>query len=297
MAKACSFQFYPEDWLSNIKLQLCSMTSQGLLINLMCLMHQSEKYGYLLINGSKPIQNQSKTNLKPIQKLFRMNSKTFNNALNELLDYGVLKQDDDGVLFCRRMVQDEHIRQLRKEAGEKGGNPAFKLGKPNPYYKDNQKDKQKDKQKITPSSSSSSSSSSSPSKEDKEKILLAPEDTELALYLSKLMTDNNPDRKPTSESILNKWANTCRLMRERDKRTKQGIKDHISFSQQDEFWKQNILSMDKLRKQYDTLTLKMKKDDTPGHNFTDDISEIGGMEALKRFGERHNVNMEEDDND
>ena len=150
--KAPAFQFYPADWLNDIKLQSCSMAAQGLFINMICLMHQSEKYGYLLINGLKPSS-------KVTQKLLRFDSKNaqrwYKKLTGELLEFGVLKQTEDGIYYCERMVKDEHIRKVRREAGLKGGNPNLKLGKPNPYYLD----KQKDKQKITPSSSSSSSSS------------------------------------------------------------------------------------------------------------------------------------------
>jgi len=124
------------------------MTAQGVLINMICLMHQSKKYGYLLINGSKPDH-------KTIIKLLRTHHKTFISSVNQLLLCGALKQTKEGIYYCERMVKDEHIRQVRRKAGLKGGNPNLKKGKPNPYYLD----KQKDKQKITPSSSSSSSSS------------------------------------------------------------------------------------------------------------------------------------------
>lgn len=147
-AKSPSFQFYPADWLTDIKLQTCSLAAQGLLINLMCLMHQSTQYGYLLINGDKP-------DLKTSKNLLRVHHNTYLRLSKELITKGVLMVDKNGVLFCERMVKDEYIRQVRREAGFKGGNPNLKLGYPNPYYLD----KQKDNQKITPSSSSSSSSS------------------------------------------------------------------------------------------------------------------------------------------
>jgi hypothetical protein len=72
------------------------------------------------------------------------------------------------------------------------------------------------------------------------------------------MTENNPSRKQESEAQLVKWANEARLMRERENRTPEGIEERIRFSQNDDFWKQNILSMSALRRQYDRLTLKME---------------------------------------
>lgn len=150
MAKQPAFQFYPADWLNDVKLQACSMAAQGLLINMMCLMHQSEKYGYCLINGDKP-------SIKQLKNLLRVHHKTFIKLIKELLKNGVIKEIN-GVYYCKRMVQDEAFRQMRRKCGTLGGNPNFKKGKPNPYYFDNQKDNQK----ITPSSSSSSSSSLQP---------------------------------------------------------------------------------------------------------------------------------------
>jgi hypothetical protein len=142
MDKTPAFQFYPADWLNDIKLQSCSLEAQGLLINLMCLMHQSEKYGYLLINEVIPPD-------KEVARLLRLHHKTYHTKLIELLNKGVLYQEESGVIFCKRMVKDEQIRQIRREAGKLGGSPLLK-----------QAVKQNIEQKPTPSSSSSSSSSS-----------------------------------------------------------------------------------------------------------------------------------------
>lgn len=50
------------------------------------------------------------------------------------------------------------------------------------------------------------------------------------------------------------------MIRERDKRTDQQIKYLINWSQQDSFWKTNILSPASLRKQFDRLVTKIKSD-------------------------------------
>jgi len=148
MTKRPSFQFYPADWLNDIKLQSCSLAAHGLLIDLMCLMHQSERYGHLLINGSVPAN-------KDVARLLRLHHKTYDKALIELILKGVLSQDETGCILCKRMVKDEHIRQVRAASGKLGGNPLLK-----------QMVNQDDKQKSTPSSSPSSSSSSSSSKKE-----------------------------------------------------------------------------------------------------------------------------------
>lgn len=77
----------------------------------------------------------------------------------------------------------------------------------------------------------------------------------LAKLLLKEIRKNNPNHK---EPNLNSWANTIRLMMERDNRSFDDIKKVILFCQNDSFWYKNILSAGKLRKQFDRLYLQMK---------------------------------------
>jgi DNA replication protein DnaD len=81
------------------------------------------------------------------------------------------------------------------------------------------------------------------------------EDMKNTKLLFELMQENNPDVKKPN---LDKWADVFRLMREKDKRTDEQIKYLIHWTQSDEFWKSNILSPSKLRKQWDQLVLKAK---------------------------------------
>ncbi|PEQ75121.1 DNA replication protein DnaD [Bacillus cereus] len=80
-------------------------------------------------------------------------------------------------------------------------------------------------------------------------------DTNAAKYLFELIKGNNPKQKePNFES----WANEFRLLRERDNRELQDIKDVIDWCQADPFWQGNILSPKKLREKFDQLTIQMK---------------------------------------
>lgn len=57
-----------------------------------------------------------------------------------------------------------------------------------------------------------------------------------------------------------KWANTIRLMREQDGRTHAEIRDVFRRANQDDFWRANVLSPEKLRKQLGNgLELKLKR--------------------------------------
>jgi hypothetical protein len=87
--------------------------------------------------------------------MLNLDNQTFNQTLTNILTYGVAsRREGDAAIYCRRMVKDESLCQLRREAGKKGGNPNLV----------NQTHKQKPttgvKQNPTPSSSTSSSPSS-----------------------------------------------------------------------------------------------------------------------------------------
>jgi hypothetical protein len=144
--KRPSFQFYPSDWLRDTALRSCSTGARGLWIDMICYMHEGNPYGHLKV-GDKVIL---------AHNLARMVGETLDVVegwLNELKLAGVYDLTTDGVIFSRRMIRDENLRNIRALGGKLGGNPALKEG-----YKVNLKVVPKDKQKPTPSSSSSSSS-------------------------------------------------------------------------------------------------------------------------------------------
>lgn len=71
-----------------------------------------------------------------------------------------------------------------------------------------------------------------------------------ALKLHEEILKNRPKFKKPD---LQKWADTFRLMHERDDREWSEISEMILYATQDDFWKANILSPTKLRKQFDLL--------------------------------------------
>lgn len=141
-----SFQFYPGDWRRDPALRTCSMAAKGLWIELMCAMHESEEYGFLVVAGKAMSE-------RDIAKIIGETPTFCKKILKELEEKLVFSRDSRGAIYSRRMVKDESIRTIRAQAGSLGGNPKLKgdLVK--------QKVKQNRKQNPTPSSSSSSSSS------------------------------------------------------------------------------------------------------------------------------------------
>jgi len=58
---------------------------------------------------------------------------------------------------------------------------------------------------------------------------------------------------------LDSWAHQVRLMRDRDQRTTEQILKVFRWANSDNFWRANILSPEKLRKQFDVLTAQMAR--------------------------------------
>ncbi|HFF3742149.1 DNA replication protein DnaD [Bacillus cereus] len=79
-------------------------------------------------------------------------------------------------------------------------------------------------------------------------------DVNAAKYLFEKIKSNNPKQK---EPNFDSWSNDFRLMREKDQRELQEIKDVIDWCQVDFFWQGNILSPKKLREKFDQLTIQM----------------------------------------
>ena len=92
-------------------------------------------------------------------------------------------------------------------------------------------------------------------------------DIKLTQLLIDLMLQNDPKSHIIKSLTIKRqedWINQCRLLREKDERNEREIEMIIRWSQQDNFWKANILSMPKLREKFDQLWLKAKKEKFAG---------------------------------
>jgi len=154
MSKLPAIQFYPGDWRKDPGVQSLSYEERGIWLELLFMMHESEKPGVLLLGGVPYPTDR-------LARALRLDNQVISKVISELITLNVASIDEEtGALMCRRMVRDRQFVESRKKCGKLGGNPNFKKGKSNPYYsKDNQKHNQTDnltdKQKITPSSSTS----------------------------------------------------------------------------------------------------------------------------------------------
>jgi len=147
MSKLPAFQFYPGDWRKDPGVQALDFYERGVWFEMLCLLHESDERGVMLLNG-KPMSDEA------LARTLGLDKQNLTTALTKILDYGVAtRRESDGAIVCRRMVRDEELRQTRKKAGKLGGNPVLLKQNPTTPVKQN----------PTPSSSSSSSSSTTTS--------------------------------------------------------------------------------------------------------------------------------------
>lgn len=157
-AKRPAFQFYPADWRKDVELRACSVAARGLWIDMLCIAHECDPYGNLTVN-SKPMttaQIAGQVGLSAVQ---------CQRLVDELLANGVARQSDAGVIYSKRMVDDERVRMARAEGGKagaehghKGASHGSKGGRPN---QERGEEKPPLQAPLEPPPSSSSSSSTS----------------------------------------------------------------------------------------------------------------------------------------
>jgi hypothetical protein len=147
MSKLPALQFYVGDWRKDAGVQALSFHDRGVWFEILCLMHESEERGKLLLNGQAMPDD-------ALARLLGLDKQVLTKTLTTLLTFGVASRDPEtGALMNRRMVRDEEIRKIRQQCGKMGGNPLLL------NHTSNQKPTTQDNQKPTPSVSSSISAS------------------------------------------------------------------------------------------------------------------------------------------
>lgn len=119
MSKRPSFQFYPGDWRADPGLRLCSIAARGLWIEMTCIMHEGEPYGHLTVQG-RPIDPAM------LARLVGEGAPAVKRWLAELGANDVFSRTEEGVIFSRRMVRDEQVRELRAAGGKEGAKHGHK---------------------------------------------------------------------------------------------------------------------------------------------------------------------------
>ena len=102
MAKRPGIYVYDGDWVKD-NVAGCSLGAQGLLLRMMFIGHNSERYGYLQQNGAA-IPPES------IARRCGCTPEEYATLLQELDAAAVLSRTPTGIIFSRRMVRDEAER-------------------------------------------------------------------------------------------------------------------------------------------------------------------------------------------
>lgn len=114
-------KFYPSDWRADPKLRMCSIGARGLWIEMICVMHEAEPYGFLVSNGRAVTPRQ-------LAALAGISQNDCVKYLRELESAGVYSIDDEQRIYSRRMVRDKAKADRDRENGKGGGNPKLKRG-------------------------------------------------------------------------------------------------------------------------------------------------------------------------
>jgi hypothetical protein len=158
--KRPSFQFYPGDWVRD-NVAGCSLSAQGLWLRMMVVMHDSERYGYLSING-KAISDEL------LARKCGTTLAEYRVLMAELDAAGVpSRTPQEGLIYSRRMVRDERERAQGRDYTRRS---RAKEGKD-------------DVRRLSDPSSSSSSPSSSGIKKPRAGAFVPPTLTEVKTFM------------------------------------------------------------------------------------------------------------------
>lgn len=111
-------KFYLTEHTADPALRLCSLSARGLWIEMLSIMHASERYGHLTMNGRpmEPVQ---------LSRLVGEDREIVQGLITELEAAGVFSRSDDGSIFSRRLLRDSEYRIRQQESGRRGGNPSL----------------------------------------------------------------------------------------------------------------------------------------------------------------------------
>ncbi len=116
--KKPSLQFYPGDWRKDPTVMCLSLAARGLWFEMLMLMHESPRRGYLDLTEQQLSRSVGST---PAE---------VRRVLKELEQAGTFSREA-GVIFNRRMVRDDDLSAKRSAAGKIGANLLWQKDKQN----------------------------------------------------------------------------------------------------------------------------------------------------------------------
>jgi hypothetical protein len=127
--------WYVGDWMKCPEVRACTLAERGLWFDMLNLMWESHERGYLINPSGRAFTGHE------IARMVGENPDLVIQMLKQLADNHVYSiRDKDGAIYCRRMVKDESIRQIRRAVGSKGGNPILVKQRDNLLHEDESED-------------------------------------------------------------------------------------------------------------------------------------------------------------
>lgn len=115
-------KWFWRDWLADGDLGQVSAKARGVWMEMLCIMAQGRRYGYLETAAGKPMSDEA------ICRLGRLSSTELSEGMQELLDAKVPGLElSTGILYSRRLVREDEQRTSGRKFGKKGGgNPLLR---------------------------------------------------------------------------------------------------------------------------------------------------------------------------
>ena len=135
--------FYPGDWRKDPAVQSLDYESRGVWFELICIMWECPERGRLLL------ENRAMTTTE-ISHILGLSVGKTEEVLTNLLSKGVAKKDPEtGVIYCKRITDEQHIKKVRAIAGSIGGSKKqanIKQSTESEYVNENDNESENDKE-------------------------------------------------------------------------------------------------------------------------------------------------------
>jgi hypothetical protein len=119
MSRRTVVEISPDEWLYNRDLRVLSAAARALWMDMLCLMRESVRRGYLQHANGNAITHEQ------LARLTGCSSDDCQGLLQELETSGVFSRTVHGMIYYPKMLRAEQKRAKCTKAGKRGGNPML----------------------------------------------------------------------------------------------------------------------------------------------------------------------------
>lgn len=270
MVKLPFFQFYPADWIQDT--QHISLESSGAWIKILCQLHIAPERGKLTWTKQKWQQFLGHPEGDRALILLDELDGTADIVMIGIGDQRVFKWEETLIvtITSRRMVRDE-AKQLQELDRKR-------------RYEENHPTRRRQSSDVNPTDRRQTSDvRQREDKKTRNKSQPSSEGRRAAQTLSDKIFENYPDRTLPTEAVLMEWSREADRIYKIDSHGWEEILSLLEWSQMDPFWKTNILSMQKFRKQWNQLTAHKNRGGEHGQE------KQTALESIAGYAKRQNI--------